>query len=38
MLVKQDFYFHALDAHRPLHSRLPDAGDPPFPVMFFLRA
>ena len=35
MLIKQDFYFHALDAHRPLHIRVPDWGDPPFPVMYF---
>ena len=35
MLIKQDFYFHALDAHRPLHIRLPDVGEPPFPVMYF---
>lgn len=24
MLIKQDFYFHALNAHRPLHIRVPD--------------
>ena len=35
MLIKQDFYFHALDAHRPLHIRMPDVGKPPFPVMYF---
>ncbi len=35
MIIKQDFYFHALNAHRPLHIRLPDAGEPPFPVMYF---
>lgn len=35
MLIKQDFYFHALDAHRPLHIRVPDWGEPPFPVMYF---
>lgn len=33
MLIKQDCYFHALDAHRPLHIRIPDWGDPPFPVI-----
>ena len=35
MLIKQDFYFHSLDAHRPLHLRIPDYGEPPFPVMYF---
>ena len=35
MLIKQDFYFHSLDAHRPLHIRIPDFGEPPFPVMYF---
>ena len=35
MLIKQDFYFHALNAHRPLHIRIPDAGEGPFPVMYF---
>ncbi len=35
MLIKQDFYFHSLDAHRPLHIRIPDYGEPPFPVMYF---
>ena len=34
MLIKQDFYFHSLNAHRPLHIRLPE-GDGPFPVMYF---
>ena len=34
MLIKQDFYFHHLDAHRPLHIRVPD-GPGPFPVMYF---
>ena len=34
MLIKQDFYFHALDAHRPLHIRVPD-GPGPFPVMYY---
>ena len=31
MLVKQDFYFHALDAHRPLHIRLPTRAIRRFP-------
>ena len=35
MLIKQEFYFHSLDAHRPLHIRIPDFGEPPFPVMYF---
>ncbi len=35
MLIKQDFYFHALNAHRPLHIRVPDSGEGPFPVMYF---
>ena len=35
MIIKQDFYFHALDANRPLHIRIPDGGEPPFPVMYF---
>ena len=35
MLIKQDFYFHALGAHRPLHIRVPDEGNGPFPVMYF---
>lgn len=35
MLIKQDFYFHSLNAHRPLHIRIPDFGEPPFPVMYF---
>ena len=35
MLIKQDFYFHALGANRPLHIRVPDFGEPPFPVMYF---
>ncbi len=34
MLIKQDFYFHHLGAHRPLHIRVPD-GPGPFPVMYF---
>ena len=35
MLIKQDFYFRALSANRPLHIRVPDAGEGPFPVMYF---
>ena len=35
MIIKQDFYFHTLDANRPLHIRIPDGGEPPFPVMYF---
>ena len=35
MLIKQDYYFHALGANRPLHIRVPDFGEPPFPVMYF---
>ena len=35
MLIKQDFYFDALKANRRLHIRLPDWGEPPYPVMYF---
>jgi len=35
MLLKQDFYFHSIGANRPLHIRIPDRGDPPYPVMYF---
>ena len=35
MLLKQDFYFNSLGANRPLHIRLPDKGEAPFPVMYF---
>lgn len=35
MIIKQDFYFHSLHANRPLHIRVPDWGEPPFPVMYF---
>ncbi|MBR3017503.1 MAG: alpha/beta hydrolase [Clostridia bacterium] len=35
MLIKQDYYFHALGANRPLHIRIPDFGEPPFPVIYF---
>ena len=35
MLLKQDFYFHSIGANRPLHIRIPDQGEPPYPVMYF---
>ncbi len=35
MIIKQDFYFHSLGANRPLHIRIPDYGEPPYPVMYF---
>ncbi len=35
MLLKQDFYFNSISANRPLHIRVPDRGEPPFPVMYF---
>ena len=35
MLIKQDFYFNSLGANRPLHIRIPDHGEPPFPVFYF---
>lgn len=35
MLIKQDFRFESLDAVRPLHIRIPDRGEPPFPVFYF---
>ena len=35
MLIKQDFYFNSLGANRPLHIRVPDHGEGPFPVMYF---
>ena len=35
MLIKQDFHFQALNANRPLHIRIPDRGEPPYPVMYF---
>ncbi len=35
MLIKQDFYFNSIGANRKLHIRLPDRGEPPFPVMYF---
>ncbi len=34
MLIKQDFYFHHLNAHRPLHIWVPDTPGR-FPVMYF---
>ncbi|MBQ8162102.1 MAG: alpha/beta hydrolase [Clostridia bacterium] len=36
MLLRQDFYFHALHANRPLHIYLPDWGEGPYPCMYFL--
>ena len=35
MIIKQDFYFKSLAANRPLHIRVPDRGEPPYPVMYF---
>ena len=35
MLLKQDFYFNSIGGNRPLHIRIPDHGEPPFPVMYF---
>ena len=35
MLLKQDFYFHSISAVRRLHIRIPDHGEPPYPVMYF---
>jgi predicted alpha/beta superfamily hydrolase len=35
MLIKQDFYFNSIGANRPLHIRVPDQGEGPFPVMYF---
>ena len=35
MLIKQDFHFQALNANRLLHIRIPDRGEPPYPVMYF---
>ncbi len=34
MLLKQDFWFHHLNAHRPLHLRVPDEPGR-YPVMYF---
>ncbi len=34
MLLKQDFWFDSLGANRPLHIRVPDEGEGPFPVMY----
>ena len=35
MLLKQDFYFHSINASRQLHIRIPDKGKSPYPVMYF---
>ena len=35
MLIKQDFYFNSLGANRPLHIRIPDSGEGPWPVFYF---
>lgn len=35
MIIKQSFYFHSINADRPLHIYIPDHGEPPFPVMYF---
>lgn len=35
MIIKQDFYFNSLGANRPLHIRVPDNGNGPFPVMYY---
>lgn len=35
MLLKQDFFFESLKANRPLHIRVPDDAEGPFPVMYF---
>lgn len=35
MIIKQDFYFNSLGANRPLHIRIPDHGEGPYPVMYF---
>lgn len=35
MIIKQDFYFNSLGANRPLHIRIPDSGEGPFPVFYF---
>lgn len=35
MLIKQDFYYNSLGANRPLHIRVPDKGEGPFPVFYF---
>ena len=35
MLIKQDFNFHSINASRMLHIRIPDKGQPPYPVMYF---
>ncbi len=35
MIIKQEFYINALGANRPLHIRVPDHGEPPYPVFYF---
>lgn len=35
MLIKQNFYFNSIGAERMLHIRIPDAGEPPYPVFYF---
>ena len=35
MIIKQDFYFNSIGADRPLHIRVPDRGEGPFPVFYF---
>lgn len=35
MIIKQDFWFNSLGANRPLHIRIPDHGEAPFPVFYF---
>ena len=35
MIIKQDFYFNSIGANRRLHIRIPDRGEPPFPVLYF---
>ena len=35
MLLKEDFYFESLGASRMLHIRMPDRGEPPYPVFYF---
>lgn len=35
MIIKQDFYFNSLGTNRPLHIRVPDNGNGPFPVMYY---
>ena len=35
MLIKQNFHFDSINADRPLHIRIPDHGEGPFPVFYF---